>query len=176
MNLGMRRAALVALAVARACDYELTFDGARVSISVESIGDVPRAAEAMVNELIHTLKTGQYGCGFASCFDELVRTDMARACFSQPAPVYVPPPAPTRAPLEPVLEPQVAQPKISAHTVTQTTALTKQTSAPLADPKVNAPSIVTRVQMFDNSEYKRRMREGSGFFYDMQGVDAPKPF
>ena len=88
---------------------------------------------------------------------------------------YVPPPAPTRAPLEPVLEPQVAQPKISAHTVTQTTALTKQTSAPLADPKVNAPSIVTRVQMFDNSEYKRRMREGSGFFYDMQGVDAPKP-
>ena len=94
MNLGMRRAALVALAVARACDYELTFDGARVSISVESIEDVPRAAEAMVDELIHTLKTGQYGCGFASCFDELVRTDVARACFSQPAPVYVPPPAP----------------------------------------------------------------------------------
>ena len=52
MNLGMRRAALVvALAVARACDYELTFDGARVSISVGSIEDVPRAAEAMVNEL-----------------------------------------------------------------------------------------------------------------------------
>lgn len=26
---------------------------------------------------------------------------------------------------------------------------------------------------FDDSEYKRRMRDGSGFFYDMRGLDAP---
>ena len=30
-------------------------------------------------------------------------------------------------------------------------------------------------QHFDDSEYKRRMRDGSGFFYDMRGVDPPKP-
>ena len=36
-----RAAALAALAVARGCDYELSLDGARVSVGVESLDHFP---------------------------------------------------------------------------------------------------------------------------------------
>ena len=68
------------------------------------------------------------------------------------------------------------------------TPLNVEPVAPVARPtskerstsRENAPETVVAApsrptQHFDDSEYKRRMRAGSGFFYDMCGVDPPKP-
>jgi len=51
----------------------------------------------------------------------------------------------------------------------------KERSTPLENASEPVVSASRLPQHFDDSEYKRRMRDGSGFFYDMRGVDPPKP-
>jgi hypothetical protein len=79
-----------------------------------------------------------------------------------PAPAPAPP-APSARPIEPKVTTEVAvepakPPKLAA-----------------SQPHASAEDLMNvDYEHFDRSEYRRRMRDGSGFFYDMRGVDPPK--
>lgn len=103
----------------------------------------------------------------------LLNERRSTASFGVPAPQQVrsaaapaPAPAPTSAPTSKSFEPKV------------TTELTIEPIAPPQsrrnEPSPESTSNGVGYDTFDDSEYKRRMRDGSGFFYDMRGVNPPK--
>ena len=96
---------------------------------------------------------------------KLMNARRSASSVGAPAPQQVrPAPAPAPA-TEPA--PKPAESKV-------TTQLTIEPAARRNEPSPANVSAEVGYDTFDDSEYKRRMRDGSGFFYDMRGVNPPK--